>query len=45
MLKVFGYAAEPITARLSKKGAELLVSPEGFTVEDVEGRLKEGEFE
>ncbi|MCI0494323.1 flavodoxin family protein [candidate division KSB1 bacterium] len=45
MVKLFGYAAEPIANRLQKKGAELIISPEGFIVNDSEGPLKEGELE
>ena len=45
MVKVFGYAAEPIAARLTKKGGELAVPPEGFIVEGAEGPLKAGELE
>ncbi len=44
-VKIFGYAAQPIADRLTKKGGELAVSPEGFFVEDTEGPLKEGELE
>jgi flavodoxin len=45
MVKLFGYAADPIAKRLRKKGGELVVAPEGFFVEDAEGPLKEGELE
>jgi len=45
MVKLFGYAAEPIARRLQKKGGELAVSPEGFFVTGSEGPLKEGELE
>ena len=45
MVKLFGYAADPIAKRLRKKGGELVVAPEGFFVEDTEGPLKEGELE
>lgn len=40
-----GYAAKPIANRLRKKGADLIVPPEGFVVADTEGPLKEGEIE
>jgi len=43
MVKLFGYAADPIAKRLEKKGGELAVAPEGFFVKDTEGPLKEGE--
>jgi flavodoxin len=43
--RLFGYAAEPISDRLQKKGGKLIIPPEGFFVEDVEGPLKEGELE
>ena len=45
MVKLFGYAAEPIGERLRKKGGSLVVPPEGFFVSDSEGPLKEGELE
>jgi len=45
MARVFGYAARPISGRLRKKGAELVVPPEGFHVGGMEGPLKEGELE
>jgi len=45
MVKIFGYAAKPISDRLVKKGGELAIPPEGFYVEDREGPLKEGELE
>jgi flavodoxin I len=45
LVKIFGYAAEPIAQRLSKKGAALAVPPAGFIVEESEGPLREGELE
>lgn len=45
MVKIFGYAAKPISDRLVKKGGELVITPEGFFVADREGPLKEGELE
>lgn len=45
LVKLFGYAAEPIGRRLRKKGGEPAVAPEGFFVADSEGPLKEGELE
>ncbi len=44
-VKLFGYAAEPIGKRLTKKGGDLVMPPEGFYVEGTEGPLKEGELE
>lgn len=45
LVRLFGYAAKPISNRLEKKGGELIIPPEGFFVEGVEGPLKEGEIE
>jgi len=45
MVRMFGYAAQPIAGRLEKKGGELAVPPEGFYVGDTEGPLLEGELE
>jgi flavodoxin len=45
MVKLFGYAAEPIDTLLVKKGGERLLQPAGFFVKDSEGPLKEGEAE
>jgi flavodoxin len=45
LVNVFGYAAEPISDRLEKKGGELVISPEGFYVDGTEGPLTEGELE
>jgi flavodoxin len=45
LVKLFGYAAEPIAKRLLKKGGELALPAEGFFVEGSEGPLKEGELE
>jgi len=45
LVRLFGYAAEPIADRLRKKGGELVVSPEGFFVQGTEGPLREGERE
>lgn len=44
MVKLFGYAAAPIAKRLTKKGGELAVPPEGFFAGGTEGPLKEGEL-
>jgi flavodoxin I len=45
LMKLFGYAAEPISKKLGKKGAEIVIAPEGFCVKDTEGPLKEDELE
>lgn len=44
-VRLFGYAAGPIAKRLAKKGGELVVPPEGFSVAGTEGPLKEGDLE
>nr|WP_319474163.1 flavodoxin family protein [uncultured Sphaerochaeta sp.] len=45
LVKLFGYAAESMQAKLVRKGGEELVSPAGFFVHGKEGPLKEGEVE
>jgi flavodoxin len=45
MMKVFGYAAKPISDKLSKRGGVVAAHPEGFIVSGKEGPLKEGELE
>jgi len=45
LVKLFGYAAEPIAGRLKKKGGALALPPEGFIVKGMEGPLQEGELE
>ena len=45
LVRWLGYAAEPIAARLQKKGARLAVKPAGFSVQGSEGPLKTGELE
>lgn len=40
----FGYAAESMAKILVKKGAELIVPPEGFLVQGTEGPLKTDEL-
>lgn len=45
LVKMFGYAAEPMAAKLVKKSGSLIIQPEGFIVKDSEGPLKEGEIE
>jgi flavodoxin len=44
-VKFFGYAAEPIAAKLVKKGGNLIVPPEPFYVKTSENALKDGEQE
>lgn len=43
-VRVFGYAAKPIADKLEKKGAEIILPPEGFFVADTEGPLLEKEL-
>lgn len=45
LVKVFGYAAEPIGRQLQAKGGSEAMSPAGFFVERTEGPLREGELE
>ncbi len=45
MVRVFGYAADPIAARLKRKGGVLAAPPMGFIVKGSEGPLAEGELE
>jgi len=45
MVKVFGYAAEPIASSLVKKGGHQVVAPAGFFIEESEGPLRAGELE
>ncbi len=42
---LFGYAAAKIAKRLVKKGANLILPPEGFAVTGGEGPLKDSELE
>ena len=47
-VRLFGhsaYAAKPIADMLKKKGGKLIVPPEGFYVEGMEGPLAQGELE
>jgi flavodoxin len=44
MIKVFGYAAKPISKTLQKKGGQVVAEPEGFDVTGSEGPLEEGEL-
>ena len=45
LVKMFGYAAEPLAEQLVSKGGQLIVPSEGFFVGDTEGPLLEGELE
>ena len=44
-VSIFGYAAEPMAARLVKKGGVQAMPAGGFFVQGTEGPLKEGELE
>jgi hypothetical protein len=44
-VRLFGYAAEPIADRLTRRGGTQAAPPEGFLVLDTQGPLKEGELE
>ncbi len=43
LVKLFGYAAEPIAKQLEKKGGEPAAAPAGFFVGGTEGPITEGE--
>ncbi|MEA3422774.1 MAG: flavodoxin domain-containing protein [Bacillota bacterium] len=43
MIKIFGYAANPMAKFLAKKGGEIVMEPIGFYVADTEGPIKDGE--
>ncbi len=45
LVKMFGYAAEPLAEQLVAKGGQLILPAEGFFVGDTEGPLLEGELE
>jgi flavodoxin len=45
LVRLFGYAANPILGLLKKKGGQAVLPPEGFLVGGTEGPLKEGELE
>jgi flavodoxin len=45
LVRVFGYAAEPIAAALVRKGGTQALPPAGFCVIDTEGPLKDGELQ
>ena len=44
-VRIFGYAAKPISGKLKGKGGNLLIAPEGFFVTGTKGPLKEGELQ
>ena len=44
-VRIFGYAAKPIANKLKSKGGQLVLPPEGFYVEGMEGPLLEGELD
>ncbi len=45
MVSIFGFAAQPISKALQKKGGEPVAPAEGFYVEGSEGPLRDGELE
>jgi flavodoxin I len=45
LMKIFGYAAGPLTEQLKSKGGQVIVPGEGFYVKGSEGPLKDGELE
>jgi flavodoxin len=45
MVGIFGYAAEPMAKKLTKKGGTEAIAPAGFFVKDSEGPMKDGEIE
>jgi flavodoxin len=45
LVKLFGYAAEPMARRLVSRGGRQVAEPAGFYVTGTEGPLKEGELE
>ena len=45
LVRLFGYAAQPIMSALVKKGGVRAVPPMGFIVIEKEGPLKDGEIE
>lgn len=44
MMRIFGYAAEPIAKKLMKKGGRLVRKPLGVIVNDANGPLRDGEL-
>ena len=45
LVGIFGYAAQPISDSLAKKGGDVVMPPEGFYVTGTEGPLVEVELE
>jgi flavodoxin len=45
MVKLFGYAAEPMAKKLVRKGGIQVLEPAGFFVLESEGPLQDGELE
>jgi len=45
LVRIFGYGAKSIAELLRKKGAEVILPPQGFYVGDTEGPLLEKELE
>lgn len=45
MVKLFGYAAAPLSKAMAAKGASVVVAGEGFFVNGSEGPLRQGELE
>lgn len=45
IVRIFGYGAKPISDRMEKKGAQIVLPPEGFFVAETEGPLLEKELE
>lgn len=45
MVRLFGYAAKPLSKTVKKKGAEIVGEPVGFCVADTKGPLIESELE
>ncbi len=44
-IRLFGYAAKPLSTMLVKRGGILVIPPIGFLVKDTEGPLKDGELD
>ena len=44
-VRIFGYAAKPISGKLKGKGGKVVIPPEGFFVTGTKGPLKEGELQ
>ncbi|MCE1253279.1 MAG: nitric oxide synthase [Anaerolineae bacterium] len=45
LVKIFGYAAQPINKGLVNKGGFQMAEPQGYIVKESEGPLQEGELE